>query len=297
MKVIPLIEGPFPDPTTDLEQVKADVKEFGYGIVKSALTPKEVHTLKSVITEKIKEAEEAGHIGESYTDRDAVNRRLRSVVDTHMCFRNLVDHPLAMEMAEFMLGPTYLDESYLLQGINVNMTRPGSKSMGVHGDTDYMLPFYDVATFARVIWVVDDFDEEVGATRVVPKSHTFGYPPKKDGSVEYETIPIIAPAGSAVFYDGRLYHCTGANTSNDRERAAIFAGYTPPWIRQQQHFPSTLNPEVMKDASERCRQLLGYSSLYMGFDFPWKYVGKEIAALSVGQKRSVESMRNQVRQD
>ncbi|WP_067733041.1 phytanoyl-CoA dioxygenase family protein [Novosphingobium naphthalenivorans] len=297
MQIIPVSEGPLPTATTDREQVKADVTKHGYGILKDALSPEQVRLMRSVLSREIEKEEKAGNIKESYTDRDATNRRLAILMDRHECFRDLVEDPMAMEMAQFILGPSYLNEPFLLHALSANVTRPGSRDMGIHGDTDYILPHYDAPLFARVIWFLDDFDEEVGATRVVPGSHRLGHLPIKDGSVRYESVAAEGPAGSALIYDGRLYHGTGANRSKDRERAGVIAGYIHPWMRPMGFFPLLLDPEMMKGASERCRQLLGYSTVNIGFDQPWKYAPAEIDALRVSHARPLEEMRHQVRQD
>jgi ectoine hydroxylase-related dioxygenase (phytanoyl-CoA dioxygenase family) len=297
MKTIPLLEGPFPSPTTDLEQVKADIVEFGYGIVKDVLSQPQVATLKSVITAEIEKEEKAGQIKESYTDRDNTNRRLNVLMDRHECFLDLIDHPMVMEIAPWFLGESYLNESFLLHGLSANVTYPGCKDMGVHGDTDNLLPHINVPVHLRVIWCIDDFDEEVGATRVVPKSHLLGKYPEKDGSVKYETLAAVAPAGSALIYDGRLYHGTGANNSKDRQRAAIISGYIQPWMRPLACYPMILNPKAIEKASEQCREILGYGTVHLGFDQPWRHATKEVTALTIGQKRSIEEMRAEVRQD
>lgn len=297
MQIIPVSEGPLPTATTDREQVKADVTKHGYGILKDALSPEQVRLMRSVLSREIEKEEKAGNVKESYTDRDATNRRLAILMDRHECFRDLVEDPMAMEMAQFILGPSYLNEPFLLHALSANVTRPGSRDMGIHGDTDYILPHYDAPLFARVIWFLDDFDEEVGATRVVPGSHRLGHLPIKDVSVRYESVAAEGPAGSALIYDGRLYHGTGANRSKDRERAGVIAGYIHPWMRPMGFFPLLLDPEMMKGASERCRQLLGYSTVNIGFDQPWKYAPAEIDALRVSHARPLEEMRHQVRQD
>lgn len=297
MQIVKLPEGPLPSATTDREQVKADVREFGYGIVKDALSPEQVRAMRAALTREIEKEERAGNIKESYTDRDAVNRRLSILADRDPLFRDLVAHPLAIEMAGSILGPTYLDEPYLLHGLSANVTRPGSRDMGIHGDTDYILPYSDKPLFARVIWFLDDFDEEVGATRVVPKSHLFGGLPVKDGSVTYETVPALGSAGSALIYDGRLFHGTGANRSKDRERAGVIAGYIHPWMRPMAIFPMILDPAMIAGASDDCRQLLGYGTVNIGFNQPWTRAREDVAALAVSHVRELTSMRSQVRTD
>lgn len=284
-----------PSATRDPDRVKADVTEFGYGILEGVLSPEAAAQVRGVLSAEIEKEERAGRLRESYTDRDAKNRRLQVVVDRHRCFQELVEHPVALELAEHILGPTYLDESYLLHSLSANVTRPGSAAMGIHSDTDYTRPYFTFPSFARMMWFLDDFDEEVGATRVVPGSHRNDRGPVKYGSVTYESVPALGPAGSMLVFDGRLYHGTGANNSADRERAGLIAGYIQPCLRPMWNFPMILDPAAMAEASPRVRQLCGYGTVNLGFDQPWLYAREDVARLAVGATRQTEDMRKQVR--
>lgn len=51
-KVTPEAFPRLPQPTEDLEQVKRDIKEFGYGFVKNALTPEQVAIMKNSVQEQ-----------------------------------------------------------------------------------------------------------------------------------------------------------------------------------------------------------------------------------------------------
>jgi len=291
---LPQTDG-LPEATTDLARVKADLDEFGYGIAKGVLSPEETARIRGILTEELEKDAAAGLRKESYTDRDAKNQRLSVLVDRHRCFQDLVEHPVVLDLVEDHLGPTYLGESYLLHAFTANVTKPGSTAMGLHSDTDFTRPYLDFPCFTRIMWFLDDFDEEVGATRVVPRSHVLGRGPTKDGSVAYESVPALGPAGSLMVFDGRLYHGTGANTSADRERAGLIAGYVQPWMRPMSFFPMILDPEVMAGASERVRTLCGYSTVNMGLDQPWKTARDDVAALAIGARRSVADMRAEVR--
>jgi ectoine hydroxylase-related dioxygenase (phytanoyl-CoA dioxygenase family) len=90
------------------------------------------------------------------------------------------------------------------------------------------------------------------------------------GATFYETVPAEAPPGSVIIYSDMLLHGTGANVSQDKERAGVIVGYCPPWCRPMINFPLVLDPDVMTGASQILRQLLGYSSVSIGFDYPWE---------------------------
>jgi ectoine hydroxylase-related dioxygenase (phytanoyl-CoA dioxygenase family) len=109
------------------------------------------------------------------------------------------------------------------------------------------------------MWMLDDFTEEVGATRVVPGSHKVGHGPDYSNGVP-DSIAAEAPAGTALVFDGRLWHGTGANTTVDRRRYGILTYYCRPYVRQQQNFFLNLDPAVLAEATPTLRRLLGYES-------------------------------------
>ena len=47
------------------------------------------------------------------------------------------------------------------------------------------------------------------------------------------------------------------------------------------NFPMTIDPEVMKGSSKILRQILGYSSVAVGFDEPWTYASDAVKDLLV----------------
>jgi ectoine hydroxylase-related dioxygenase (phytanoyl-CoA dioxygenase family) len=287
-----------PRPTGNVEQVESDLTEFGYGILSGHLSPALTAEVRGILGAEIAKEEAAGAVREAYTDRDAKNRRLLTVVDRHPRFQELLEDPTLLRLVAHLLGPSYLDEHYLLHSYSANVTRPGSAAMGIHADIDYLrpaAPYRTFPAFAQVIWFLDDFDEEVGATRVVPRSHLYPEGPVKDGSVTYESVPAEGPGGSLLVFDGRLFHGTGANVSPDRERAGLIAGYIQPCLRPLAHYPSLLDPRAMAGASEFVRQLLGYGTVNVGFDQPWRHVRADVAELAVGGRRTLEDTRRQAR--
>lgn len=93
----------------------------------------------------------------------------------------------------------------------------------------------------NVIWLLTDFTEENGGTRLLPSSHLL--PDGPDSSVPYK-VPTIAgtgKAGSIVFFDGRLWHGTGQNLT-DEPRTRLLTFYVGPQFRQNENFFLDLDP-------------------------------------------------------
>lgn len=73
----------------------------------------------------------------------------------------------------------------------------------------------------------DEFTSENGATRVIPGSHLWGADRQPKDS---ETIPMVCPAGSAVFFISTTWHCGGANKSTVPRKSATVQ-YCQPYVR------------------------------------------------------------------
>jgi ectoine hydroxylase-related dioxygenase (phytanoyl-CoA dioxygenase family) len=64
--------------------------------------------------------------------------------------------------------------------------------------------------------------------------------------------------------EGRLWHQTGNNRTQDERRGAIFGFYTIPIYRTQENWFLSLNPSVHRYASDTLLTLLGYKAEGLG---------------------------------
>jgi ectoine hydroxylase-related dioxygenase (phytanoyl-CoA dioxygenase family) len=271
-----------PRPTADLETAKADLDRAGYAILTNAIGAETTRSARQVLAAEIarEEAIDQDRVSKFFVDPDAKNRRLNRLPDRHRVFRDILEHPTILALTKHILGPTVLDESYLVHSLDANVTRPGSGEQFIHLDASNGVG-HTAPNQSRFIWCLDEFAEENGATRVVPGSHRWNDRIDMTGATFYESVPAEAPAGSIIIYTDMLLHGTGANISADRERASINFGFTMPWCRPSINFPLVLDPEVMKDTSRTVRQVLGYSSVVNGGDYPWDSASEELRALCV----------------
>src|SRR5205807_204139 len=118
------------------------------------------------------------------------------------------------------------DPVFLLSNIDANIAGPAGNPMFLHADQSFMPdPWPAYAMVANVIWMLDDFTPENGATRIVPGSHKLCRQPDFTKASEWPEItrPVTAPAGTAMALDGRLWHQTGANVTRDQRRFGILS--------------------------------------------------------------------------
>jgi ectoine hydroxylase-related dioxygenase (phytanoyl-CoA dioxygenase family) len=110
---------------------------------------------------------------------------------------------------------------------------------------------------ANVMWMLDDFTPDNGATRITPGSHRSGEAPPLTTSDEH-TVPVCGPAGTAMVFEGRLWHQTGANTTSGGLRHGILAYYCRPFMRQQENWFLSIDPTVLERWGQPLAHLLGY---------------------------------------
>jgi len=183
-------------------------------------------------------------------------RRIYSVIEKTFACNPIVEHPLVMALLDRLFQP-----NYLLSQLQVIEVMPGEVRQPLHHDDG----FYPLARprkpiGAALIWALDDFTADNGATLVYPKSHLWGDVPAAEIDVD-KMVPAVMPAGSAVFFLGTLWHCAGANRT-DRPRLAATTQYCEPWARQQENYSLAISRERARQCSEKIQSLLGYSMLF-----------------------------------
>jgi ectoine hydroxylase-related dioxygenase (phytanoyl-CoA dioxygenase family) len=247
-----------PTLTDDIAVARADLTEHGYCLVAGALSPARRDELRMRLYAL---ADEEIAAGTDYVYENGSNQRVWQLLNKGEVFEELAQDDLALKLIGHVIG---LD--FLLSNIDANIAGPGGPPMFLHADQSFVPPPWPpFALVANCMWMLDGFTAENGATRVVPGSHRLDHGPDYSAPMP-ESVPVCAPAGTMMVFDGRLWHQTGANTTAAERRAGILAYYCRPFLRQQENFFVSLHPEVLARATPTMRHLLGwdiYLSLVM----------------------------------
>ncbi|KAK8022690.1 hypothetical protein PG993_013457 [Apiospora rasikravindrae] len=218
----------------DLEELKGDIREFGYGLAANALTPSQVGILRSALSQQA-----AGEVRAGVAARDggphAPNQRVWTLINKGDEFVDFLNHPLLDEVVPWFLG-----EHALLTSYTANVARPGNVPMQLHTDqVAIQPPQRGLAYGLNVMWYLVD----------VAPLDLFDL----DGTVAAE-----APAGSALVFESRLWHATGPNRETEGERPVVMMFFMRSFVRQQENNFLLLRPEVEAKLSERARRMLGF---------------------------------------
>ena len=230
-----------------VERAMKDLDTEGFATIPDVLSPREVEELRGCVAEV---AEREQHSGQAWFSNG--NQRVFNLLNRGVCFVDLIEHPVAVEFAERVLGP-----HPLLSSITANVAHPDNVPQLLHTDQQYITEPWTYAATLQVVWMLDAFTEENGGTRVIPRTHLLGRRPVTE---DIRTVSITGPAGGIALLDGRVWHGTGVNTSQDQHRHGIFAYYCVPFLRQQENVFRSLDPEIRSGLSPRARALLGYDA-------------------------------------
>ena len=218
---------------------------------------------------------------EAFTETSGgINQRVFMLINKGKVFRDLLFHSDVRRLIAYVLGTDYLLSSH-----GANIAKPGGVAMQLHTDQWWMpaptrrdrkpLPVgsmdrdhFDAdeagpptmiapATAVNVIWMLCDFSAGIGGTRLVPGSHLTGRQPDPERDHAVETVAAEGPAGTALLLDGRTWHGTGANVS-DEVRWAVLTTFCGPQFRTQENFTVGTAGEVLEGASPDLLRLLGF---------------------------------------
>lgn len=263
-----------------LADARKSLDETGFCVVPDVLDAATVAAIRQRTLEQAEAERALGLVPEG--GPEGPNARVFMLVNKGQVFRDLITHPTALALVEHLLG-----QHFLLSQFSANIANKGGVEQGLHCD-DWWAPrpirpgepFTRVGDLQRytpnpkltvtrgeaitppcvinIAWMISDFTPENGGTRLVPGSHLTGHTP--DGSVPHkvESIGATGKAGSILAFDGRTWHGTGRNLTDD-PRIVLLMTFCGPQFRTQENFFVGVDPQVYEQASPRLRELLGFT--------------------------------------
>jgi ectoine hydroxylase-related dioxygenase (phytanoyl-CoA dioxygenase family) len=247
----------------DLDRAKRELDSQGYCILENLLSREEVDTLRARLVEQAAGERERGV---SFHDGgpERPNQRIWMLVNKGRVFRDLMLHPIVDALIGHLLGP-----DFLLSSLTANIAGPGGEPMVLHTDQGYVGFWTPKPVVANIAWMLDDFTDENGGTRFVPKSHldqratprssSFAPAEIQNTPKPEDTIAAEGKAGSILCFDGRLWHGTGANRTN-KLRHALLSYHCRPFVRQQENFALGLLPALRQSERPALLKRLGFAT-------------------------------------
>jgi len=224
-----------------------DIAKWGYAVLENVIDEAEVATIRADVCRIAAHEADAGTAWVSNG-----NQRVFALVNKGQRFIDLAMHSGVMNVVEELLTV-----NVLLSSITAHVVLPGNVAQAIHTDQAYIWEPWPQSLVINALWVLDEFNEQTGGTVIYPGTHTLGVGPSANLAERESTIVNAAP-GSVVMLDGRVWHGSGKNRTEDTSRISILAYYCAPFLRQQENHFRSIAPEVRRNLTPRLRTLLGY---------------------------------------
>src|SRR4051812_16112942 len=173
----------------------------GFLPLPNILTPEQVKRFGARLDELVQlEGENAG----KEVHQEAGTDRLSNLVNKDPMFEICFTHPRVLAAIHHVLGG-----EFKLSSINSRAALPGQGLQALHADWRGAVEPGDYYV-CNSIWLLDDFTEENGATRVVPGSHRSRQVPNQamqdPKTTHPDEIKLLAPAGTVVIFNSHTWH-------------------------------------------------------------------------------------------
>lgn len=224
----------------DAAAICAQIESQGYCILEGLLDPVEARRLDGLARPLM--AGKTGYV------------KLEGALNFIPELAPLCMHPIVLEVAERFWGKTF----YLANNVCMMWCQPGAPGGGLHSDWplgDVPQPYPPWPMLLQTMWMLTDFSEENGSTRVVPGSHRLGRPPRKGSDTPLEHA-ALGRQGSILIWHGGTWHRNGANTTTDQHRMGANIAYIPKFIHRPREAWPLLGRGLYSKLPERLKQIL-----------------------------------------
>ncbi|MYD43212.1 MAG: hypothetical protein F4W90_04885 [Gammaproteobacteria bacterium] len=250
-----------PSETKDIRKARRDLDKYGFCLIEDAMSEYQRAYMRERL-EKQAEAERACGLA----DMTPHFHIMWTLVNKGDCFAKCIEFdpewvqggPMIEQLNKELLGPGHYAYSFAS-----NIARPGSYPQTLHQDSGAIHPIQTphAPILVNTVYIMQDVNEVNGGTLVIPTSHRLvsqTKPGEEVGALP-PAVNVEAKGGTVMLMDGRLLHGTGVNHT-DEWRYIMTNSNVKPWLRQQENWQLSIDPDVLANASEKLLQRMGYYS-------------------------------------
>lgn len=226
-----------------------DMKRLGYSIIKGFLPKSAVEAMRI-------------HLDNAIAEYKTVDFSLRSELDKYhmhdlLCKKLIFAKTLEDPRLQQLVG-SILDNYWILYAYTSSSVPPTGANYGsrIHIDCPRYIPNY--TTNVGVIWALNDFTLENGATHVLPGSHNTDLIPSKK-YFEENNIRLTCKEGDLIIFNARLYHAAGTNMTNEF-RHALTLNACRPFMKQRIDWVRFIPESISAQLNNQARRIIGFDT-------------------------------------
>lgn len=241
----------------ELETHLEAVKEDGFTILENVFSRERAKAFGKRVREI--ERDTLDPLEDDETEADSSFYRTAGLLRIDPMFWDVPIDPTVTQVVEGVLGNDFLLSTF--SGIDLkpewNTIQP------LHPD-DALVPIprpHERAIGCTVMWVVDEFNEHTGGTRLLPGSHLdpLDLLFSQDKERLSHTIQPTMKPGTVLVFDHAIFHGASDNHS-DKWRLGLQVSYHAGYIRPYTNWFRSIPIEEVREFPEKLQDLLGYKT-------------------------------------
>ena len=250
-----------PHETKDINLARHHLRKYGFCLIEDAMSEQQCGYMRDRLEEQAVAERECG-----LADMTPHFHIMWTLVNKGECFAKCIEFdpewvqggPMIEQLNNELLGRGHYAYSFAS-----NIARPGSYPQNLHQDSGAIHPIQTPGApiLVNTVYIMQDVNEVNGGTLVIPTSHRLvsGVKPGEEVGPLPPAVNVEAKGGTVMLMDGRVLHGTGVNHT-DEWRYIMTNSNVKPWLRQQENWQLSVAPEVLRNASEKLLQRMGFYS-------------------------------------
>ena len=232
----------------NVEEFEYQMNTVGFSIFEDFITEETCDNLKKKVTMEIENYQESGN-NRIHLDRC----HLHDLVCKHIDVAKLLESDELDKLLSLLLGDTWIMYAFTSSSCPPKSTNYGGR---VHVDSPRWINGYP--TNIGVIWAIDNFTIDNGATKVlVASQHSEKMPTKKFFNENAQQV--VCPKGSLIIFNSRVVHSSG-NNNTDEWRHALTMNACRSYMKQRMDWVRFIPDTIAKDLNETAKRIIGYDT-------------------------------------
>jgi ectoine hydroxylase-related dioxygenase (phytanoyl-CoA dioxygenase family) len=241
----------------ELEAHLKAVKEDGFTILENVFSAERAKAFGKRVREI--ERDTLHPLEDDEAEADSSFYRTAGLLRIDSMFWDIPIDPTVTQVVEGVLGNDFLLSTF--SGIDL---KPAWNTIQPLHPDDALVPIprpHERAIGCTVMWVVDEFNEHTGGTRLLPGSHRepLDLLFSQDKERLSHTIQPTMKPGTVLVFDHAIFHGASDNHS-DKWRLGLQVSYHAGYIRPYTNWFRSIPIEEVREFPEKLQDLLGYKT-------------------------------------
>jgi len=226
-----------------------NMETIGYHVIDHFYDDNTCEYLKEKLREAIDCYEPNSNSERSHLDK----YHMHDLLCKDVMFAKMFEDPRLNQLIAAIIGDYWIMYAHTSSSLPPNGRNYGSR---IHVDSPRMIPNYP--TNIGVMWALDQFTAENGATYMLPGSHNTKLEPTVE-IFDKNSVRVLCKKGALILFNARVWHRAGENNTNEF-RHALTMNVCRPYMKQRMDWVRFIPKSITDQLNAQARRIIGFDT-------------------------------------